>query len=323
MNEALVLENFDKRVARREGRRQFFRAAGIMAGGAAGVMALNAGGAGLVASAMATTPAISDGDILNFALNLEYLEAQFYSFATTGHGLPANLLTGTGHQGQVIGGAMVPFSDKVVKAYANEIARDEMEHVVFLRAALGSYAVAMPTIDIDGINPNGAFSTAARAAGLIQAGQVFNPYANDINFLLGAFIFEDVGVTAYKGAAPLINSKAYLEAAAGILAAEAYHASLIRTTLFQKGQAMPSLIFDANAISAARDRLDGPAINDEGLTEDMRVNIAPLDNNGLAYSRTAGQVLNVVYLNPGVVMRGGFFPGGVNGVINTSMPSSN
>ena len=81
-------------------------------------------------------------------------------------------------------------------------------------------------------------------------------------------------------------------------------------------------IFDANMIAAARDRLDGPKTNDAGITQNGMANIAPLDSNGLAYSRSAGAVLNVVYLNPGVVTKGGFFPNGVNGPINTSDPNS-
>jgi len=307
----------DRRVERRNERREFFRAAfGAAAVVGGGISALSFG-------SMATAQsAPTDADVLNFALNLEYLEAQFYNYAVFGTGLPSAQLTGTGTQGAAIGGRKVTFTDPVVAQYAKEIAQDEVAHVAFLRTQLGASAVAQPAIDI-GVTPTSAFSNAARAAGLIGAGAAFDVYANDENFLLGAFIFEDVGVTAYKGAAPLITNKTYLEAAAGILAVEAYHASLIRTVLYAKGVATPSLRTSADVISDARDSLDGSSDDDQGISPTtinggLASNIAPLDANGLAHSRTTGQVLNIVYLNKAAVMMGGFFPAGVNGTITTS-----
>ncbi|HTG38306.1 ferritin-like domain-containing protein [Sphingomonas sp.] len=311
-----MIEALDERSNRREGRRDFFRAMGAAA--------VIAGGA---AVATRTSPLIaqtapSDGDILNFALNLEYLEAQFYLYAATGEGLPATLTGGAGTVGTATGGRRVAFTDPAVAAYAREIAEDERQHVIFLRNALGTTFVAQPTIDI-GVGPDTAFSAAARAAGLIGAGETFDPYANDENFLLAAFIFEDLGVTAYKGAAPLLTSKTFLEAAAGILAVEAYHAAIVRTTLYAKGIETPALIDATEAISDARDSLDGTDDLDQGVrpsgTGDSTVsNIAPLDENGIAFSRSAGQTLNVAYLNNMATDRGGFFPNGVNGTIRTS-----
>ena len=307
-----LLEALEARTRRREDRRAFFKAFGAAA--AVGGVAIVAG----ATAADAATP--TDPDILNFALNLEYLEAQFYSYAFNGTGLPANLLTGTGTQGTVIGGRKVNFTDPAVAGYAREIASDEVAHVAFLRTTLGSAAVAMPSIDV-GTDPNGAFSSAARAAGLVGPGQSFDPYASDENFLLGAFIFEDVGVTAYKGAAPLITNKTYTEAAAGILAVEAYHASIVRTTLYAKGIQTPSsqLIQATEAISKARDSLDGPTDDDQGIAPiNGASNIVPLDSDGIAFSRSTGQVLNIVYLTNASVAKGGFFPAGVNGTINLS-----
>lgn len=305
----LMIEALEAREKRREDRRYFFKAFGTAAA--------IAGSVGATTAAQAQS-APSDGDILNFALNLEYLEAQFYSFAVFGTGLNPALLTGTGTPGAATGGRKVNFTDPLVAQYASEIAKDEIAHVQFLRVAIGATAVAQPQIDI-GTAPNGSFSSAARAAGLIGAGQSFDPYANDENFLLGAFIFEDVGVTAYKGAAPLITSKTFLEAAAGILAVEAYHAAIVRTVLYRKGIQTPALIDATEAISNARDSLDGSTDLDQGVRGTATTsNIVPLDANGLAYSRTAGQVLNIAYLNKMAVDRGGFFPAGVNGAIKLS-----
>nr|WP_315597229.1 ferritin-like domain-containing protein [uncultured Cupriavidus sp.] len=317
---AAFIDMFDRRAARRLQRRQFFRNAGGLGLGLVGGTIISACGGGDGGNASASPTAPTDTEILNFALNLEYLEAQFYTYATTGSGLPAGMLTGVGTQGAVTAGQQVPFQDAVVKAYANEIANDEREHVAFLRTALGSAAVAQPAIDISGTNPNGAFSAAARAAGLVGAGVAFNPYESDNNFLLGAFIFEDVGVTAYKGASPLLVNKTFLEAAAGILAAEAYHAGLVRTSLYAKGINMASLITAANAISDARDALDNSVDDDQGITGSTpgSSNIVPLDANGLAFSRTYADVLNIVYLTSTTATKGGFFPNGVNGTLNMS-----
>ncbi|GLU50106.1 ferritin-like domain-containing protein [Nocardiopsis ansamitocini] len=288
-------------------RRRFFRAASAAGMGTAAVTLLPA-------AAMAdTTKGPSDAAVLNFALNLEYLEAEFYLKAVTGAGLPGNLVGGRGRPGAVSGGRQVKFTTKLVREYAREIANDERAHVAFLREALGSAAVSRPRIDIDA-----AFTAAALAAGLVKPGERFDAYANEDNFLLAAYVFEDVGVTAYKGAAPLVNNKVFLEAAAGLLAVEAYHAANIRTTLLARGLTVPSV-----KISDARDSLDGRTDLDQGVVDGSgRANVVPTDGNGLAFSRSAGQVLNVVYLTPKKATAGGFFPQGVNGEIRESADST-
>ena len=189
--------------------------------------------------------------------------------------------------------------------------------------ALGLIA-AQPAINISG-DTAGAFTAAARAAGVVGATATFDPYSSPNNFLLGAYIFEDVGVTAYKGASPLITNATFLEAAAGILAAEAYHAGLVRTIIYNRGITMASLITSAQQISDARDSLDGTSDLDQGVGgTNIGVlatgvsNIVPTDSNAIAFSRTPQQVLNIVFLNRAAVTAGGFFPAGVNGSFQTS-----
>lgn len=306
----MVVDLIDRSAENGHDRRNFLKAAGIgglaVAGGAAMVGASPERAA--AAGDAVTAAAPSDSAVLNFALNLEYLEAQFYSFAVRGRGLPASQTDGTGTMGGVIGGHQVPFKSRLLRRYAEEIAGDEIAHVTFLRSALGAAKVSQPQIDL-----RSSFTAAARAAGLVGPAGTFDPFANETNFLLGAFIFEDVGVTAYKGAAPLISNKTYLEAAAGILSVEAYHAGIVRSALFER-----DLQPQAGKISWARDSLDGRTMLDQGLYQDGRANLVPTDANGITFSRTPGQVLNIAYLNPAAVDHGGFFPKGVNGEVRLS-----
>jgi hypothetical protein len=276
-------------------RRQLLKAGGMAGMGLlGGTWLAGCGGSGF---ANPNPPGITDADILNFALNLEYLEAEYYLRGVTGQGLAPNL-TGSAED-NVVGGRAVDFSTDAYRQFAAEIAEDERLHVVFLRSALGAAAVPRPAI-----NFTDAFNAAAQAAGL---GASFDPFANEINFLLGAFLFEDVGVTAYKGAAPLIRSRPFLEAAAGILAVEAYHAGNVRTVLFLEG----GPIGPANQISNARAQLGGG--KDQGITLGGQANIVPADENAIAFSRSTREVLNIVYL--GGQTSGGFFPNGLNGRI--------
>jgi hypothetical protein len=286
-------------------RRRLLQGAGISAA------ALSAMAMGMPVSAHAEEATITDGDILNFALNLEYLEATFYSFCVYGVDLDPTITTGPGGTpgGSVSGGAMVPFgnsqADQNVAEFAYEVANDEIAHVKFLRKELGSYAVGRPDLNI-----GSAFAALGAAAGL--KGGTFSPYTSVNNFLLGGFIFEDVGVTAYHGAAPLLTHKTYLAAAAGILAVEAYHASEFRVQIYQNG-----LSGNADRIAGLRAELSGTN-DDQGTVLNtggqFRANIVPTDGNGLAFARTTDQVLNIVY-GGGAASDYLFFPNQVNGVI--------
>ena len=298
--------------------------------------------------AKAAGASYTDADILNFALNLEYLEANFYylaafgttidkaNAASTAAGAPLITLSGTvGTAGTVSGGSQVPFTTIQVASYAIETAVEEGKHVQLLLSALGSAAVAQPALNL-----GTSFQTLAAAA-QIPGGASFSPYANDETFLVGAYVFEDVGVTAYHGAASLLTSASNLTTAAGIMAVEAYHAGLVRTTINYIDPTGANIGAYTNLISTLRASLSAAGLlgvapgpydstpDDFGLatfsvtlggssTTATRITDADA-TNVVAFARNTTQVLNIVTgggavsgttaVSPAV---GVFFPAGLN-----------
>lgn len=258
------------------------------------------------ASGQSAPSGITDADIFNFALNLESLETEYYLRGTTGRGMDTS--DAGPEPGRVEGGRQVPWKNDDLREFMEEVAQNELAHVRFYRKTLGSAAVSRPAIDL-----TRGFAAAAKAAGL---GDSFDPFANEMNFFLGGMLMEDVGVTAYAGAAALISDKKFLTAAASILAVEAYHMGMARSALYRMGDEAREA---ANKISDARDMLDGGDDVDQGIEVNGKANIVPSDADGKAFTRTPQQVLRIVYLTDKAgVSAGGIFPKGMNGTLRTT-----
>jgi hypothetical protein len=245
-----------------------------------------AGAAAFLANTNVASAAITDVDILNFALNLEYLEAEFYTLGTSGKTIDQMGITisgGTSAGGITTGGAQVSFfNNSTLYNSLLQIAADERAHVTLIQTAiksLGGTPIAKPNLNLN-------------ALGL--------GFASQEQFISLARIFEDIGVSAYGGAAPLITTNSVLATAARILAAEAYHASNLR---------LHAALYQAPGVM-----LDGA----DSVPPPTGTQYFPTNANGLTPVRTPGQVLYLAYGNAANATSGGFFPAGVNGNINSS-----
>lgn len=201
----------------------------------------------LFQKAYGQTPPPDVNTILNFALTLEYLEAEFY---TTG----------------VATSGLIPTGTPAVAALT-QIRDDENHHVAFLKTVLGTNAVAKPDFDF-------------------TANGTFNPFSNYDVFLALAQAFEDTGVRAYKGQAPnLVGNKTVLGAALNIHSVEARHASHLRQMRTARGAAQKPWITgkDAGGLPAAAQ----PIYNGEEAETQANVKISGITANGVTISSAA------------------------------------
>lgn len=273
-------------------RRKFLKTIGVAT---AGVTAMSMSGVRAASAASSASPTATEIEVLQFALNLEYLESEFYSYAVSGQGIEsfgigidglANGSNPTGG-GTTTGGEKTEFTRAYTANVAAQIANDERAHVALLRSALGSMAVARPNINVNAL------------------GLAIN---TENDFLRLSRIFEDIGVTAYAGAAGLLTTPSVITTAGRILAVEAEHTASIRTQLF--------------ILNITNIKLDGAdLVPPPSGPSDTVLSINPA--NGLVATRTPGEVLYLAFGGKANATQGGFFPTGINGAITTSTGEAN
>lgn len=193
-------------------------------------------------------------DVLNFALTLEYLEAEFYNTGLAAAGL-------------------IPSGDD--RTAFGVIAEHENAHVTFLQTtitSLGGTPVSKPNFDYTAGNGS-------------MMGPFMGVFSNYNIFLAVSQTFEDTGVRAYKGqAGELISSNEILRAALRIHSVEARHASHVREIRSRRpsdpllvGIPQPWITLNYSNIASAAVQ---PSYNGEELTEQAGVQITGI--NGFA-----------------------------------------
>lgn len=191
--------------------------------------------------------------ILNYALTLEYLEAEFYA---------------KGNAAITAGTLVTPTA--AATGALQKIGTHEAQHVTFLKTAIsaaGGTPATKPTFDF---TAGGAFPT------------VFSNYAL---FLAVAQTFEDTGVRAYKGQAAepaLMANNDVLTAALNIHSVEARHASHIRQMRKANGGLVPAGVNVKPWITGKQSGIDSAAVqasyDGEEVTTQATINIVNINS---------------------------------------------
>ncbi len=207
-------------------------------------------------------------DVLNFALTLEYLEAEFYT--------------------NIVGSPGYLTATPAAQTALTKIRDDENKHVAFLKSVLGSAAVSKPTFDF--------------SAGSGSGTGPFAGYLGNYTVQLAmAQTFEDTGVRAYKGQAPALqSSRTVLTKALEIHSVEARHASHIRQMRRAINAAIPAGQIVKPWITLNQSGIDFPpansaiqkSYNGEEVSTQAGVNIVGIGGNAYIDANAASEAFD-------------------------------
>ncbi|XP_073275256.1 desiccation-related protein PCC13-62-like [Primulina huaijiensis] len=266
----------------------------------------------------------SDVDLLEFPLNLEYLEAEFFAWGAFGHGLDVlepNLTSG----GPPPIGVQIAKLSPLIRDITAQFAYQEFGHLRAIKRTVPGFP--RPQLDLS----VATFAKVMNNAFGKELHPPFDPYANDLNYLLASYVIPYVGLTGYVGANPKLQSPTAKKLVAGLLGVESGQDAVLRALLYEHA-GLPVVPYGytvaefTNKISNLRNSLGKEGLKDEGLIVKPALgpegksagNVLAGDRDSLAYGRTPEEILRIVYGSGSESQPGGFYPHGADGAIARS-----
>ncbi|OMO63804.1 hypothetical protein CCACVL1_22267 [Corchorus capsularis] len=264
---------------------------------------------------------VTDEDRIEFAQNLEYLEAEFFLYGARGEGLDS-------YDPELAKGGPPPIGgqkanlDPLTHRMIEEFAYQEVGHL----RAIDNYTGGIPRPLLD-IRRQTFAKLFDKAVGY-PLDPPFNPYKNTINYLLASYAIPYVGLVGYVGTIPNLKYYCSKRLVAGLLGVESGQDAVIRGYLYRKAyeKVEPydiTVVQFTNYISMLRNELAKCGIKDEGLIVPLQLgaenrttsNVLSANTYSLSYARTPPEILRIVYGTGNEHKPGGFYPKGGNGKI--------
>ncbi|XP_076940142.1 desiccation-related protein PCC13-62-like [Bidens hawaiensis] len=266
-------------------------------------------------------PPKTDGDLLEFPLNLEYFEAEYFLFGSMGQGLDS-IEKGLAAGGPPPIGAKQAKLSPVIKDIITQFGYQEIGHLKAIKKAIKGFPRPLLNLTAQ------SFATVIDSAFGKPLSPPFDPYANDVNYLISSYVIPYVGLTGYVGANPKLQNPDSRKLVAGLLGVESGQDAVIRTLLYERANETVapykiSVSEFTNKISQLRDKLGKDGVKDEGLKVPIELgpekktegNVLAGNQESLSYGRTPEEILRIVYGTGDERKPGGFYPKGGDGAI--------
>ncbi|XP_074311592.1 ferritin-like catalase Nec2 [Silene latifolia] len=259
--------------------------------------------------------------LLQFAQNLEHMEADYFLWGALGYGLDtvAPQLT---QGGPPPIGVQKANLDNLTESIITEFAYEEVGHLRVLKRTVGG--IPRPLLDLSPKH----FAKIVNDAFGYELEPPFNPYCDSLSYMLSTYILPYVGLNGYVGANPLIKGYVAKRLLAGLLGVESGQDAAIRMYLYERADKVVhpykfTVAEFTERISILRNKLGMCGIKDEGIIVPPELgaegrsctNVLSANQDSLSYPRTPAEILRIVYGTGNEHVPGGFYPEGGNGEI--------